>query len=141
MDPWIDGGKGERGEENRKKTWGDVQVVTQYPRAENARGEEITTQIRIAPQNASDCLVAVFFLYTSTGQKSVMEAEGGVVKWPGLPFLATIFHTVGLNVMDPSERNRDVLDVSTRALRDMAATSWLRTEPPHFMHGRNFTYT
>ena len=67
-----------------------------------------------------------------------MYAEGGAVKWPGLPFLATIFHTVGLNVMDPSERNKDILEVSTRALRDMAATSWLRTEPPHFMHGRKF---
>jgi hypothetical protein len=60
-----------------------------------------------------------------------MDAEGGAMEWPGLPFLATIFHAIGLNVIDPSERKREVLDVSTRVLRDMAATSWLRTEPPH----------
>ena len=70
-----------------------------------------------------------------------MDAESGTMKWPGLPFLATIFHTVGLNVIDPSEMKRDVLDVSMRALRDIAATSWLRTESPHSTHGRKFTYT
>ena len=41
----------------------------------------------------------------------------------GLPFLATIFHAVGLNVMDPSERKRDVLEASRRAVRDMIAPS------------------
>ena len=73
-------------------------------------------------------------MHTSTGQESV--SYRWAERRPDLPFLATIFHTVGLNVMDPREIKRDVLDVSTRALRDMAATSWLRTEPPHSMHGR-----
>jgi hypothetical protein len=45
----------------------------------------------------------------------------------GVPFLATMFHAVGLNVIDPRERKREVLDASTRALRDMIAMSWLRT--------------
>jgi hypothetical protein len=44
----------------------------------------------------------------------------------GLPFLATIVHAVGLNVMNPSERKRDVLEASTRAVRDMIAMSWSR---------------
>jgi hypothetical protein len=39
----------------------------------------------------------------------------------GPPFLAAIFHAVGLNAMDPSERKRDVLEVSTREVRDMIA--------------------
>jgi hypothetical protein len=45
-----------------------------------------------------------------------------------LPFLATIFHAVGLNVMDPSERKRDVLEVSRRAVGDMPVTGmpWSR---------------
>jgi hypothetical protein len=37
----------------------------------------------------------------------------------GLPFLATMFHAVGLNVMDARERKRDDFDVSRRASRDM----------------------
>ena len=37
----------------------------------------------------------------------------------GLPFWATKFHAVGLNVMDARERKRDNLDESTKALRDM----------------------
>lgn len=32
-----------------------------------------------------------------------------------------MFHAVGLNVIDPRERKREVLDVSTRALKDMIA--------------------
>jgi hypothetical protein len=39
----------------------------------------------------------------------------------GLPFLATMFHAVGLKVIDARERKRDVLEASTRALRDMIA--------------------
>ena len=53
-----------------------------------------------------------------------------------LPFLATMFHAVGLNVIDPRERKRDVLDASTRALRDMIAMSWLRTTKPLCTHAR-----
>ena len=37
----------------------------------------------------------------------------------GLPFLATMFHAVGLNVMDARESKRDILEASRRALRDM----------------------
>ena len=39
----------------------------------------------------------------------------------GPPFLAMIFHAVGLNAIDPSEMKRDVLEVSTREVRDMIA--------------------
>jgi hypothetical protein len=56
-----------------------------------------------------------------------------------LPFLATIFHIAGLKAMDPSERKRDVLDASTKALRDMMA-KLLSTEPLTYipvMHGQN----
>jgi hypothetical protein len=35
------------------------------------------------------------------------------------PCRATIFHAVGLKVMDAKERYRDVLDTSRRALRDI----------------------
>jgi hypothetical protein len=59
----------------------------------------------------------------------------------GLPFLATMFHAVGLNVIDARERKRDVLDASTRAPKDMIAMSWLRTtEPLHSCTAENFTY-
>jgi hypothetical protein len=47
----------------------DVQVITQYARTENAHCEEVTAQISIAAKNASDCLVAVFFCVTSTGER------------------------------------------------------------------------
>ena len=58
-----------------------------------------------------------------------------------LPFLATMFHAVGLNVIDARERKRDVLDASTRALRDMIATSWLSTtEPLYSCMPQIFTY-
>ena len=36
-----------------------------------------------------------------------------------LPFLATMFHAAGLNVMNPSERKREVLEISTMAVSDM----------------------
>jgi hypothetical protein len=38
----------------------------------------------------------------------------------GLPFLATMFHAVGLNVMDARESKRDILEASRRALRDIS---------------------
>jgi len=123
---WMDRGKeGDKTEKNA----GDVQVVTQYPRTKNAHGEEVTTQITIATKNASDCLVAVFFCVCRWGTGSVIDAKDGETEFV-IPFLATMFHAVGLNVMDPSERKRDVLDASTRALRDMIAMSWLRTTEP-----------
>ena len=43
----------------------DVQVVTQYPRAENAHGEEITAQAGVAAEKASDGFVAIFFVHES----------------------------------------------------------------------------
>jgi hypothetical protein len=70
-----------------------------------------------------------------------MDAKAGRTLDDGSPFLATIFHAVGLNVIDPRERKRDILDESMRALRDMIATSWLRTtEPHHSCTAENFTY-
>jgi len=51
-----------------------------------------------------------------------MRRQGGETAL-SLPFLAMIFHAVGLNVMDPSERKRDVLEASTRVVRDMIAKS------------------
>jgi len=69
-----------------------------------------------------------------------MDAKAGRGAY-GLPFLATMFHAVGLNVIDARERKREVLDVSTRTLRDMIAMSWLRTtEPLHSCTAENFTY-
>ena len=124
-DEWIGGGEREDG--NARKTWGDVQVITQHARTENAHCEEVTTQIRIAAENASDCLVAVFFAYVRRREKGQLMQRRGA---DGLPFLATMFHAVGLNVIDARERKRDVLDVSTRALKDMIAMSWLRTTEP-----------
>ena len=82
--------------------------------------------MRVAAKNVGDRFVAIFFAVGTRGQQ---DQPRRAEKTHDLPFLATIFHTVGLNVMDPSERRRDVLDASTRALRDMTATSWLRTEP------------
>jgi hypothetical protein len=70
--------------------------------------------MRISAKKASDCLVTVFFLGTLTGEGSVINAE---VTAFGLPFLAMIFHAVGLKAMNPRERKRDGLEVSTR--RDM----------------------
>jgi hypothetical protein len=54
-----------------------------------------------------------------------MRRQGGETAL-GLPFLATKFHAAGLNVMNPSERKRDVLEVSTREVRDMIGMSWSR---------------
>ena len=70
-----------------------------------------------------------------------MDAKAGRAS-DGSPFLATMFHAVGLNVIDARERKSDVLDESMREVRDMIATSWLRTTEPSHTHwqGRNFTY-
>ena len=46
----------------------------------------------------------------------------------GPPFLAIIFHAIGLNVMNPSESKREILEASTRAVRDTIAVSWLRSK-------------
>ena len=46
----------------------DVQVVTQYPRAENAHGKEVTAQAGVAAEKASDGLVAIFFVHESVGR-------------------------------------------------------------------------
>jgi hypothetical protein len=37
-----------------------------------------------------------------------------------------MFHAAGLNVMNPSERKRDVLEISTMEVSDMIAMSWVR---------------
>jgi hypothetical protein len=77
-DGWIGGG---REKIDTRKTWGDVQVITQYARTENADCEEVTAQISIAAKNASDCLVAVFFASVrrwGKGQGQVSHGcEGG----------------------------------------------------------------
>lgn len=103
-------------------------MIAQYARTENAHCEEVTAQISISSKNASDRLVAVFFCGDVDGDiKGQLLIRMRRRDADGLPFLATMFHAVGLNVIDPRERKRDVLDVSTRALRDMIAMSWLRT--------------
>ena len=63
MDGRMDHGRiGGMGRENgQRKTWGDVQVITQYAHTGDAHCEEVITQISIAAKNASECLVAVFF--------------------------------------------------------------------------------
>ncbi len=58
----------------------DVQVVTQSPRA------EVTTQVRISAKDASDCLVAVFFLHTSMGKGSVIGVKEGQTVRRGLAY-------------------------------------------------------
>jgi hypothetical protein len=58
----IGGGKGNRGRGGKTNDADDdVQVVTQYPRAENACGKEVTAQMRVATKNVGDCFVAIFF--------------------------------------------------------------------------------
>ena len=53
------------------------------------------------------------------------DASDRASRRSGLPFLATMFHAVGLNVMDARERKRDVLDASRRASRGMVCSkSW-----------------
>jgi len=53
----VGGGRKKRKEERG----GNAQVIPQYPRTENAYGEEVTTQTSIATETASDCLVVEFF--------------------------------------------------------------------------------
>jgi hypothetical protein len=50
---------GEKKKFNFKK-FGDAQMVSQDPRAENAQGEKVTTQTSISAESASDRLVAEF---------------------------------------------------------------------------------
>jgi hypothetical protein len=63
-----------------KKNVGDVQMVTQYPRAENAQGKEVTAQMSIAAEQVGDGLVAIFCLHDvvdgSGGRRS-----GSVIRW------------------------------------------------------------
>jgi hypothetical protein len=89
-----------------QKNVGDVRVISQYARTENAHCEEVTAQISISAKNASDCIVAVFFLRYVDGER-VRSVMGRMQRWGAdeLPFLATMF--------------RSVLDASMRALRNM----------------------
>ena len=48
-------------------------MVTQYPRAENAHGKEVTAQAGVAAEKASDGFVAIFFVHESVG-RSVGQA-------------------------------------------------------------------
>ena len=48
-------------------------MVTQYPRAENAHGKEVTAQAGVAAEKASYGLVAIFFVHESVG-RSVGQA-------------------------------------------------------------------
>ena len=47
-----------------------------------------------------------------------MRGQGGETAF-SVPFLAMVFHAIGLNAMHPSESKRDVLETSTMAVRDM----------------------
>jgi len=99
MDGWMD----RRGERRcTQKNVGDVRVITQYARTENAHCEEVTAQISISAKNASDCIVAVFFLRYVDGER--VRSVMGQMRRQGadeLPFLATMFYSVGLNLIDP----------------------------------------
>jgi hypothetical protein len=58
----MNGGGMRQGEQKvDKKRVGDVQVITEHSRAENARAEEVTAPIGVAPEKAGDRFVAVFF--------------------------------------------------------------------------------
>ena len=120
--------KGEEGLKEREKR-GNAQMISQYSRTENACGEEVTTQTSVATENAGDCLVVVFFNVVS--QSEAGPGEGRCERLDGsyLPFLATMFHAVGLNVIDPMERKSDVLDTSRKALRDMFAEVVVEERP------------
>jgi hypothetical protein len=85
-----------------QKNVGDVRVISQYARTENAHCEEVTAQISISAKNASDCIVAVFFLRYVDGER-VRSVMGRMQRWGAdeLPFLATMFRSVGLSVIDP----------------------------------------
>jgi|SRR6267142_2855756 len=124
--------RNETREQKIEKKGGDVQVITEHSRAENARAEEVTAPMGVAPEKAGDRLVAVFFLHV-VGRSVGRSARSSLVRrgrgrrceraveqtGSGLPFLAMMFHAAGLNVMDAREMKRDVLDTSRRALRDM----------------------
>ena len=105
----------------------DAQMVAQYPRAENAQGEEVAAQAGVAAEKAGDGFIAIFCVVRQLVSR--MVSWGG--RHAGLPFRATMFHAVGLNVIDARERKRDTLDASTKVMRDMTdrlLTSWLRTD-------------
>jgi hypothetical protein len=118
---------GGRGRENgQRKMWGDVQAITQYARTGDAHCEEVTTKISIAAKNESDCLVAVFFcVRTWTGKWS----ESGHQSWmrmrrwgpDDLPFLATMFHTVGLYCKAKVEKDKTQSNESTKAIGTLTA--------------------
>jgi hypothetical protein len=80
-----------------QKNVGDVRVITQY-----AHSEEVTAQISISAKNASDCMVAVFFLRCVDGER--VRSVMGRLRRQGadeLPFLVTMFRSVGLSAIDP----------------------------------------
>jgi hypothetical protein len=58
-----------------EKDASDVQVVTQYPCAENARCEEVTTQMSVATENVGNRLVAILFCSTR-GRVRVSHRRG-----------------------------------------------------------------
>jgi len=55
--------RNETREQKIEKKGGDVQVITEHSRTENARAEEVTAPMGVAPEKAGDRLVAVFFLH------------------------------------------------------------------------------
>jgi hypothetical protein len=115
-------------EDGQRKTWGDVQAITQYASTGNARREEVTTQISIAAKNASDCLVGAFFcVRTSTGKRSKSGHQSWIRmrRWgpDDLPFLAKMFHAVGLYRKVKVEKNETQSNESTKANGTLIACS------------------
>lgn len=65
----------------------------------------------------------LWYSSTSSVSQRLVPEKGRFERLDGpcLPFLATMFHAVGLNVIDPRERKSDVLDTSREALGTMIA--------------------
>ena len=117
------------GEKKKKKEKRYAQMISQYSRTENACGEEVTTQTRVATEKPGDCLVVEFFNVVSQSEAGPGERNCERLDGSCLPFLATMFHAVGLNVIDPKERKSDVLDTSRKALSDMIAEVVVEERP------------
>jgi hypothetical protein len=79
-----------------------TQVVAQYPCTKNAHSEKVTAQMSVAAENAGDGLVVVFWHVVRQVGTSGAGRDGE--ERADLPFLATMFHAVGLNAMDARER-------------------------------------
>ena len=69
----------------------DAQVVSQHAKRENQNCKEVASVLRAAPKDTSDGLVPVFF--------SRVSVQFQLQNRTNSPFLATMFHAVGLKAI------------------------------------------